>query len=310
MHIRIRVAAAAQRAALAATLALFRAAVSAAEAPQISAVETYRGTRAAVSWTGGDGAESFELRVFTTNFIPAAGETAASFSFDGFSNSGIGLSAEKTKAIIAACPALAGSTFLYLPAKSEGLVQLSKRTINGVLSCDVPGPREGLWLSAVLKRYEHEDETKIMAIGWEEPAGTTNFLSQTGPDGSLSPVYVPLEAEFTHKLVPLDGIPAGAKILLNPCKAGTQNKKTNHRIIFDRVDFILGYAPERTETNTVSLAECDGRVRRAWAGGLEQERRYLATVAALYADGSTTVSEPVEFDSGNGRPQPFMLTLR
>ncbi|MBQ5531681.1 MAG: hypothetical protein IIT98_06750, partial [Kiritimatiellae bacterium] len=93
-------------------------------------------------------------------------------------------------------------------------------------------------------------------------------------------------------------------------EAGTQNKKTYHRIIFDRVDFILGYAPGRTETNTVSLAECDGRVRRAWAGGLEQERRYLATVAALYADGSTTVSEPVEFDSGNSRPQPFMLTLR
>lgn len=250
-----------------------------------ASADAVRGDAIRVRWDA-PSAGPFTVKVWTTNHFPEAGTVVASYDFDKLSNPG-GNEYMQTEEIVAAYPGLDGSTLLSLPANSVGQIKVSNGDNRGVLSCDAGGDYSRLFLLAVLKRHDYRKEAKIMAIGWEHPAGTTNLLMQTDSAGRQTPFYVRLELEFTRAIVPLDGIPSGVKLLLNAPGPSDKtlpgydraNKKTDHRIIFDRIDFIRDWEPERTETNLVATASVRNR-NSAWIEGLTPETDYMVTVAA------------------------------
>ena len=269
-------------------------------------VERTFGDKALLAWDAAEGAAEYEITVWTTNFFPQAGETVRSCDFGALSNPGGNWIARETvmERVVAAYPGLAGSSVLQLPPHSEGIVQLSTRDERGVLSCDAGGDFGNLSMVAVLKRYFNPDAAKedspAMSVGWEEPYGTTNILT-----------LVALEDGWACRIVPLDGIPAGKKVLLN-APGGDNRNKTYRRVLIDRIDFVRGWAPERTETNVVARTRlAAGGETRILLGGLECEKKCLFTVAPLSASGAPlSQGETVEADTGPHRPLPFGAVVR
>lgn len=279
-----------------------------------ASADAVRGDAIHVRWDA-PSAGPFTVKVWTTNHFPEAGTVVVSYDFDKLSHPG-GNTHEQTEKIVAAYPGLAGSTLLSQPTNSNsfGQIKVSKREERGILSCDAGGDYSRLFLSTVLKRYDNKEEAEIMAIGWEHPAGTTNLLMQTDSGGRQTPFYVRLEQEFTRAIVPLDGIPSGVKLLLNAPGPSDKtlpgydraNTKNKHRIIFDRIDFIRDWKPERTETNLVATASVRNR-NSAWIEGLKPETDYMVTVAAQDGESGEAVF-PV--NSGPLARPAFAIILR
>lgn len=284
--------------------AILAAACLAAAADGALRVETF-GDRAKLEWDAVPGAAQYEATVWTTNFLPQAGETVREYGFDALSNPGgswIGR-ATVTDRVASAYPGLAGSSVLQLPPRSEGIVQLSTPDERGVLSCDAGGDFDNLSMVAVLRRYFNEsaanhDDAAWMSVGWEEPEGTTNILA-----------LVALEDGWARAVVPLDGIPAGKKVLLNAPGGDNENKKYR-RVQIDRIDFIRGWAPARVETNVVARVRLPAGRNRLCAGALECGAEHFFSVAPVAADGTAGEAETVAASAGPRRPFPFAAVLR
>lgn len=271
-----------------------------------------RGDALKISWNASPECIGAEVCVYTVEHIPEAGETVASFNFDSFANES-GNPVDATALLFQSYPQLGHSSLVYLPARSSGAIQLSKYNECGVLAIDGLGDFAGLTLLAVLKRYNYDKEARVMSIGWESPGGATNLLcaaSSSGGNGqdTSSTFYLPLADDFVREAVPLDGVPSGARLLLNVCEPRTANKKTHHRIIFDSIDFVRGWAAAHTETNVAGRVQASSR-NSAWVHGLRPNTAYCIRLDVFHADGTATRKDFAAPTSGLSRA-PFAVILR
>ena len=153
--------------------------------------------------------------------LPAA-QPLPEYDFAAFANAS-GNSVNCTDDFTNRLPAFAGSSLIYLPARSAGVIQISKDDSKGYLVHSEFDGCAGLSLLISLKIPTDSQRTPF-GIGYEESPGVTNEFAQ-----------LPMEIDFKTNTVSLSSVPDGVPIIFN-----TRGGKAKRRVQIDYLAFVRG----------------------------------------------------------------------
>ena len=261
--------------------------------PSDVAVSDVGATRFTLTWTSSGNEAATRIDISKIVRHGGQAETVTNLDFAAFSNGGG--NSERTSAIVAAYPELAGSTLLYFPTNSTGQIQISKGEEKGVLVHEGFEDYGDMSMVIVSRCYNSKDEAKSMAIAYIDGDTTNDFAE------------IALDYDFTTASVPLGDVPGGMKLALN-----TSGNKKYHRVIVDEISFVRGDPRSWAETNAIhSVTVAGGTTRvRLKDIGLEPLSDYLVEMVALDGDGAeSNPAPPVEFRTAS-RDQMMMVTFR
>ncbi len=161
---------------------------------------------------------------------------AMSEGFDDAVNAGA--APKEVKDVQAVFPMMDGER-IYVPAATNGLVQIGSRDKAGCIAltgCPAEGGRSVLFRAM---RCVSRDEGTVMPLLWTDGATTNGFSS------------VVLGDEMADYEVPLDSVPAGALVLLHSTTNRSSGSRSNGRVWLDSVSMVEGYSAAQVCTNTV-----------------------------------------------------------
>ena len=234
------------------------------------------GTTAVIKWRNPPTAASNIVEVTKIVSLPEEGDAVVRYGFDQFSAGGTPVAI--TNELPVECAGLSGS-FVYAPANSQGMIQLSSGDNRGVLVHEGFPSYAGMKMRLVARRYAAGDRAQ-MGVAYVVGAQTNEFAT------------IDNDVEFATNVVDLASVPGGAKIVLNSSGA-----KTNHRVILDELEFRV-FSHE--EPFPVMVARGVSHVEVA---GLEVGASYRVRVSALDAHGvSSASSPPLEFVASAAMP--------
>ena len=179
--------------------------------------------------------------------------------------------------------------YLYVPARSQGEIQLSSGDNRGTLLFPVLDDYQGVSFICTAHHYAHTDEAKTMTIEAVSGSVTNEVATLT------------LTTDYQQYEVSLENVEAGAQILING-----GGKKTYHRILFKELGLCrIKSAQEeregvgRYETSAANLS----------LHGLEPRACYEVRAETVSSEG--TVSEAVtgfRFEM-NGKDRGLVLAI-
>jgi len=234
------------------------------------------GQSARVAWQNDEPAVTNVVYLRKLVHIPESGTTVDELTFDEFSN--VSNRQEKTSAIIAEYPQLAGSQLLYLPPDSTGQIQMSNSSKTGALIYSSSEDYSDLWLEMSLKRYNAGGENENMVVAYFSESGPTNEIAS-----------VPLGVNLERRIVPLTQVPYGCKIIFLKGHTPKPDRQGQNRVIIDEMRFIRDYVAAHTETNLVDAIAVVGK-SSVKLKDLDRETDYIVSVSAV--DSYGVESEP------------------
>lgn len=254
------------------------------------------GRQAAIKWKNPDAVASCKVLVYKASWRDEEFETVCSCEFDkeGFENPGA--SSKAVGNIAESYPHFEGSALIYLPTNTVGQIQISAADDKGVLkhkgfeNCDL------LHVDMTLRRYfsseANDEDSGIMTIGYEDPGGTTNVFRS-----------VNLENEFRREIISLKGFPSDTPILFN-----ATGRKTNHRVIIDRLAFIGNYSPSGERTDLVQEVNTgDSKIRLL---NLERNTDYVIKVTAFDVQGKESESAELRVRTTSQNDMGFYIKVQ
>lgn len=262
------------------------------------------GRQITVKWQNPENAVEYKLGVYKSSWNEESFETVASYDFNQYSNEGG--SNQKLDTFDGSYSDFSGSTLIYLPAKSAGQIQISKREEKGVLKHRGFGDYDSLSVDMTVRKYFHvtvveEDggsvikeveDNGIMTIGYEKPAGMTNDFAR-----------VDLEKEFKREIIPLKDFPANTPILFN-----ATGNKTNHRVIIDEMKFIKNYSPAGERHELVQeINTSESKIRLS---NLERNTDYVIKVTAIDADGKESENVELRVKTSSQNDSGFFIRIQ
>lgn len=260
------------------------------EAPTNLRADDVSGTRFRLSWTNSANTLSNRVDVSRVVAHAMAGEILAEYDFAEFANP-TASTTNRTDDFIAQYPAFAGSSLIYLPTNTSGIIQISTDSQKGYLVHSGFADCSEVSLLLSLK-IPNDSQGKTFGIGYETEAGATNEVAA-----------IPMSLEFKTNLVSLAGLPADAPIIFN-----TQGANSKRRVVVDYLAFVRGFGPAYAETNLVKTVFATGSEKTV--KGLELNSAYVAQVTAFGAEGNMSPpSEPLAFET-NSSGLPLTLRLR
>ncbi len=265
--------------------------IGAAESPVGCQVVVTNGTSVEVAWENGAGAVSNCVEVATVETFPFAADFVTNFTFDAIANEG--------KSIRNLDAAELGEDLdgwvLRVPTNSVGIVQLGSGTVaGGIVVKPVLSTYEGLSLVVRAGRYVNKEEGNLMPVQWVLN-GVTNELAR-----------VVIENEMKEYVVGLDGVDAGAAILVRSMVKGDVYEGANRRVWLEAVGFARKVREAYAVTNLVARKFCRGRSRMR-VGGLEKRTRYVWTVKAFNEEGQDSVGIGWMAFETTGAPSPATI---
>lgn len=254
------------------------------------------GRQLGIKWENPDAVASCKVLIYKVSWQGEYFETVCSCDFDkeGFGNAGdesaqIGNLAESY-------PDFEGSTLIYLPTNTIGQIQISTSRDKGVLKHKGFDDCGLLHVDMTIRKYfssEAKDEDSgIMTIGWEDPAGTTNVFAT-----------VNLEREFRRELIPLKGFPSNTPILFN-----ATGRKTEHRVIMDEINFIKNYSPAGERMELIrEMSTCEPKIRIV---DLERNTDYVIKVTAFDVQGKESESAELRVRTTSQNDMGFYIKVQ
>lgn len=263
------------------------------------------GTRFALSWTNPENAVSNRITVSRIVQHEAEGTALAEYDFEKFSNSGgnpIDITGDFTNGI----PAFAGSSLIYLPTNSEGIIQISSGKQQGSLICDFASSREALDevanVSMLVSAKKHSTDVagawNLKATQFDDDDNTSHTTNVVlGSTFPLSPYTIQIKN------------PAACKsITLRP----SDTTAGNRRILIDTIAFIRDYVPAYVETNIVRsiIVHATGTGAGTTIRSLAPNTDYLISISAFDAEGNESgPSEPLAVTT-NDEAIPFSIRIQ
>ena len=245
--------------------------VPAVDQPTDLAVTKSRTTSLRLSWSGPANAASNRVEILSVAPRETGDGPLAEYDFSEFSNTG-GNPKDVTDDLTNAIPAFADSSFIYLPARSEGVIQISIDEKKGHLVHSGFDDCSNLSVVVSLKK-PNASQGSDFGIAYLKD-GITNEVAS-----------VALTTDFATNVVSLAQVPPGAPIVFN-----TRGAETKRRVVIDYLAFVESPGMETNVVASVVAARSPATV-----GGLAPSTGYLARVTAFDADGNESKpSETVE----------------
>ena len=264
-----------------------------------------RGTRFALSWTNPENAVSNRITVSRIIQHETEGTALAEYDFAEFSNSG-GNPIDITGDFTSAIPAFAGSSLIYLPTNSEGIIQISSGKQQGSLICDFTSFRGALDevanVSMLVSAKKHSTD---VAGAWNLEA------TQSDDDDNTShTTNVVLDSAFplSPYTIQIKNPTACKSITLRP----SDTTAGNRRILIDTIAFIRDYVPAYVETNIVRsiIVHATGTGAGTTIRSLAPNTDYLISISAFDAEGNESgPSEPLAVATNN-KAIPFSISIQ
>ncbi len=259
--------------------------------PADVAVDSVEGTRCRLTWTNSGNISSNRIDVFEVERTEEAGANVLEYDFGEFKNES-GNSTDITGDFTNAIPSFAGSSVIRLPARSDGVIQVSQDDKKGYLVHSGFEDCSDLSLTISL-RIPTNSQGKQFGMGYENAAGETNQFP-----------LISMSTNFVTNVVSLAELPANTPLIFNTEGAGSK------RVVYiDYIAFADGHARATVSTNFVKSvfatdsATCSVRGLAPWTD-------YVARVTAFDADGNESApSPPVDFAT-NGGNLPFVIMLK
>ena len=259
--------------------------------PADVAVDSVEGTRCRLTWTNSGNTSSNRIDVFEVERTEKAGANVLEYDFGEFKNES-GNSTDITGDFTNAIPSFAGSSVIRLPARSDGVIQVSQDDKKGYLVHSGFEDCSDLSLTISL-RIPTNSQGKQFGMGYEDAAGETNQFP-----------LISMSTNFVTNVVSLAELPANTPLIFNTEGAGSK------RVVYiDYIAFADGHARATVSTNFVKSvfatdsATCSVRGLAPWTD-------YVARVTAFDADGNESApSPPVDFAT-NGGNLPFVIMLK
>lgn len=259
--------------------------------PADVAVDSVEGTRCRLTWTNSGNTSSNRIDVFEVGRTEEAGANVLEYDFGEFKNES-GNSTDITGDFTNAIPSFAGSSVIRLPARSDGVIQVSQDDKKGYLVHSGFEDCSDLSLTISL-RIPTNSQGKQFGMGYEDAAGETNQFP-----------LISMSTNFVTNVVSLAELPANTPLIFNTEGAGSK------RVVYiDYIAFADGHARATVSTNFVKSvfatdsATCSVRGLAPWTD-------YVARVTAFDADGNESApSPPVDFAT-NGGNLPFVIMLK
>lgn len=143
---------------------------------------------------------------------------------------------------------------LYIPARTNGLVQIGTGDKAGHVALVGCPAAEGCAVRFRAKRYAHQDEGSVMPLLWTDGEATNAFAS------------VVLADEMSDYEVPLDGVPSGAVVILHSTTNRSTAASARGRVWLDSVSVVSGYTPAYVATNAVAEGAATLSPQRKFSG--------------------------------------------
>lgn len=196
------------------------------------------GSSFVAAWRACEGAESYLVDLYRVDRIGSSwsGEPWREDFADAVNTTG---NPVQIRDIPALFPQLEGER-LYIPARTNGLVQIGTGDKAGHVALVGCPAAEGRAVRFRAKRYKHKDEGSVMPLLWTDGGETNAFAS------------VELADEMSDYEVPLDGVPSGAVVLLHSTTNRSTGASARGRVWLDSVSVVSGYTPAQVATNAVA----------------------------------------------------------
>ena len=236
-----------------------------------------RGNSFVAGWEGCSGAESYLVDLYKVERVPSSWD-AETFQEDFSAAVNETGNTTEIHDISSIFPSFDG-TKVYIPAHTNGLVQIGTGDKAGYIalrSCYIDA---GSALRFRAKRYTHEDEGSVMPLLWACGGETNSFAA------------VELRDEMADYEVPLSGVPAGSAVVLHSTTNRSTTSSAHGRVWLDSVSVVSGYVPALVSTNAVAESVATVAVSRKFSG-LEKGATYLWRVRSVVGG---TVSAPSAF---------------
>lgn len=259
--------------------------------PADVAVDSVEGTRCRLTWTNSGNISSNRIDVFEVERTEEAGANVLEYDFGEFKNES-GKPTDITGDFTNAIPSFAGSSVIRLPARSDGVIQVSQDDKKGYLVHSGFEDCSDLSLTISL-RIPTNSQGKQFGMGYEDAAGETNQFP-----------LISMSTNFVTNVVSLAELPANTPLIFN-----TEGEGSKRVVYIDYIAFADGHARATVSTNFVKSvfatdsATCSVRGLAPWTD-------YVARVTAFDADGNESApSPPVDFAT-NGGNLPFVIMLK
>lgn len=242
-------------------------------APEELVNEKVTGSSFVGAWKACDGADFYLVDLYRVDETPSAWSCAKIMEdFGAAANAGGNpVQIEEIGSLFAS---LDGSR-VYVPAHTNGLVQIGTGSKAGWLALSGCAVENGDALIFRAQRYLHNEEGRVMSLYWTDGVQTNSFDSVTLCD------------EMTDYEVPLAEVPEGACVMLR------STKSTNGRVWLDSVAVVSGYRPASVATNLVVGAKRAANARCRFTG-LEKGATYLWGVRSVCGGDVSSCSELVQ----------------
>ncbi len=251
--------------------------------------DSVSGCRFSLGWTNPAGITQNKIYVSQIVEHESSGTTEAEYDFSQFSNPG-GNSKEVTAEFASALPQFAGSSLIYLPAESDGVIQISKDNAKGYLVHSGFGGCSNLSI-VISAKIPTASQSETFGIGYESSAGATNEFATFN-----------LDVGFATNVVSMADVPDNVPIVFN-----TEGLNSRRVVHVDCLAFIRDYVPACVETNAVKTVATTGTSQTI--RGLKPNSRYLVYVTAFDSEGNESApSAPVEVET-NDRELPFTIRI-
>lgn len=168
---------------------------------------------------------------------------------------------------------------LYVPARTNGFVQIGTGDKAGHVALVGCPAAEGRAVRFRAKRYIHKDEGSVMPLLWTNGEVTNAFAS------------VELADEMADYEVSLDCVPAESVVLLHSSTNRSTSASARGRVWLDSVSVVSGYSPASVSTNAVVEGVAASSAMRKFCG-LGAGATYLWRVRSVRGE---EVSEPSAF---------------
>ena len=177
---------------------------------------------------------------------------------------------------------------LYIPARTNGLVQIGTGDKAGHMALVGCPAAEGRAVRFRAKRYAHKDEGSVMPLMWTDGEATNAFAS------------VELADEMSDYEVPLEGVPSGAVVILHSTTNRSTAASARGRVWLDSVSVVSGYVPASVSTNVVTEGAMTLSPQRKFTG-LCAGSLYLWRVRSVRGEGASEPSALMEVVPEGGR---------
>jgi len=230
----------------------------------------------AVSWMNPDEVVSCELKVVTTNAVPARASWAETITFDCLTNA-TRQSRDVTQLLTERQAGVFGVR-LYTPPASTGIVTIGTSDYAGTLAYRPAVTAPEAYLHVHARRFPSRDEGNVMPVDWTDGI-TTNALG-----------ILQLGDDYAHHFLPLAGVPDAATVLLRSSTNRTTASGANGRVLIDTLGFVTNYIAAHVTTNDLLRRPCHGISARIT--GLAPGTAGLWSVRGFDANGNASDFAP------------------